>query len=123
MTNRAQLSPEEALERIFEVIREEAAANPTFSRRMLDVLGVSVTFSGPDAILAVDPILIAARLEYDKFREMLQTFKDADLRKMLKTFGLATAEQIRGVKTKPKKIGLIDLLWHGARRKIAERTA
>ena len=46
-----------------------------------------------------------------------------DLRKMLKNFGLATDEQIKGVKTKPKKIGFIDLLWDGARRKIAERSA
>jgi hypothetical protein len=54
---------------------------------------------------------------------MLQTFTDAELKKMLKNFGLATDEQIKGVKTKPKKLGFIDLLWDGARRKIAERSA
>jgi len=123
MTKPAQINPTEALERLFEVIREEAAANPTFTRRMLDALGVTVNFTGPDATLAADPVLIAARLEHDEFREMFQTFADADLRKMLKNFGLATAEQIKNVKTKPKKIGFIELLWDGARRKIAERSA
>ena len=123
MTKRAQLSPTEALERIFEVIRQEAAANPTFSRRMLEAVGISVSFTGSDASLAADPILVAARHEYDAFREMFQTFTDAELKKMLKNFGLATDEQLKGVKTKPKKIGFIDLLWDGARRKIAERSA
>lgn len=123
MTDRSQLNPAEALERIFEVIRQEAAANPTFSRRMLEAVGVSVKFTGPDAKLAADPVLVAARHEYDEFREMFQSFADADLRKMLKNFGLATDEQIKGVKTKPKKVGFIDLLWDGARRKIAERSA
>jgi hypothetical protein len=123
MTDRVQLGPEEALERIFEVIRQEAAANPKFSRRMLEAVGVSVKFTGSDSSIAADPVLIAARHEYDTFREMLQTFTDAELKKMLKNFGLATDEQIKGVKTKPKKLGFIDLLWDGARRKIAERSA
>ena len=122
MSQRAQqLSPAQALERIFQVVREEAAANPTFARRMLDAAGVTVTFAGPDAAIAADPIIAAARNEYDEFREMYQTFAEGDLKKMLKNFALATDEQIKGVKTKPKKSGFVDLLWDGSRRKISER--
>ena len=123
MTHRVQLSPAEALERIFEVIRQEAAANPTFARRMLDAAGVSVSFTGSEATIAADPILAAARNEYDTFNEMFQTFAEADLKKLIKNFGLATEEQVKGVKTKPKKIGLIDLLWDGSRRKLSQRRA
>ena len=116
-----QLSPTQALEGIFEVIRQEAAANPTFARRMLDATGVSVAFTGLEAAAAVDPVLAAARNEYDQFREMFQTFPETDLEKMLKNFALATDEQIRGVKTRPKKLGFVDLLWDGSRRKLSER--
>lgn len=123
MTQRSQISPGEALERIFEVIREEAAANPTFARRMLEAAGVTVTFTGPDAAAVADPVVAAARQDYAAFREMFQTFAEADLKKMLKGFALATDEQIKGVKTKPKKVGFVDLLWDGARRKLAERSA
>jgi hypothetical protein len=40
---------------------------------------------------------------------------------MLKNFALATDEQIKSVKTKPKKLGFVDLLWDGSRRKLSER--
>lgn len=123
MIQRSQTSPGETLERIFEVIREEAAANPTFARRMLEAAGVTVTFTGPDAAAVADPVVAAARHDYAAFREMFQTFAEADLKKMLKGFALATDEQIKGVKTKPKKVGFVDLLWDGARRKLAERSA
>jgi hypothetical protein len=116
-----QLSPTQALERIFEVIRQEAAANPTFARRMLDATGVNVAFTGPEAAAAADPILAAARNEYDQFREMFQSFTEPDLKKMLKNYALATDEQIKGVKTRPKKSGFVDLLWDGSRRKLSER--
>jgi len=123
MTQRSQPSPTEALERLFEVIRQEAAANPTFARRMLEAAGVTVTFTGPDAAAAADPVVAAARHDYAVFREIFQTFPEAELKKMLKGFALATDEQIKGVKTKPKKAGFVDLLWDGARRKVAERSA
>jgi hypothetical protein len=123
MSNRSQpLSPTQALERIFEVIREEATSNPTFARRMLEALGVTVTFTGPDAAAAVDPVVAAARAKYDEFREMFATFSEADLKKMLKNFALATDEQLKQVK-KPKKVGFVDLLWEGSRRKLSERKA
>lgn len=122
MTQRTQVSPAEALERLFEAIRQEASANPSFARRMLEAAGVSVMFTGSDAAAVADPVVAAARHDYAAFREMFQTFSEADLKKMLKGFALATDEQIKGVKTKPKKVGFVDLLWDGARRKITERS-
>lgn len=115
------VSPGEALERIFEVIREEAVANPTFAKRLLDAAGVTVVFSGPDAAKVADPILAAARTEYADFRESFIGFTEKDLKSLLKGFALATDEQIKSVKTKPKQSGLVDLMWEGAKRKLDER--
>ncbi len=115
------VSPGEALERIFEVIREEAVANPTFAKRLLDAAGVTVVFSGPDAAKVADPILAAARAEYADFRESFIGFTEKDLKSLLKGFALATDEQIKSVKTKPRQSGLVDLMWEGAKRKLDER--
>ena len=115
------VSPSEALERIFEVIRDEAAANPTFARRMLDAVGVTVVFSGPEAAKVADPIIAAARSDYASFRESFLGFTEKDLKSLIKGFALATEEQVKGIKTKPKQSGLVDLMWEGANRKLDER--
>lgn len=115
------VSASEALERIFEVIRDEAAANPTFARRMLDAVGVTVVFSGPEAAKVADPIIAAARSDYASFRESFLGFTEKDLKSLIKGFALATEEQVKGIKTKPKQSGLVDLMWEGANRKLDER--
>lgn len=118
-----KLPPNEALEKIFEVIRLEAAANPSFARRMLDAVGVTVVFQGTEAAKMVDPIVQASRSEYADFRESFLTFSEKDLKDILKNYSLATTEQVKNVKTKPKQSGLVDLLWDGARRKLEERAS
>lgn len=118
-----RLSPTDALERIFEVIRQEAASNPSFARRVLDAADVTVVFTGTDAVSAVDPILVAAKGDYAAFRESFMTFTDRDLKALIKGFGLATDDQVKGVKSKPKASGLVDLMWDGATRMLQERRA
>jgi hypothetical protein len=117
----SSVTPAEALDRIFSVIREEALANPTFARRLLDATGISVAFTGGDAAAAADPVLIAARNDYAAFREMMSTFPEAALKKMVTNFGLGTAEDLKRITTKPRKLGYIDLMWDGARRKLIEQ--
>lgn len=114
-------SPDEALTAVFEVIRQEAARSPAFARRLLDAAGVPVQFVGPEAVAVADPITAAARNEYPVFRETFLSFSEADLKKLLKGHALATDEQVKKITTKPKKDGMIDLLWDGAKRRIAER--
>lgn len=116
-----KLSANEALEKIFEVIRQEATANPAFARRMLDAAGVTVVFQGTEAAKMVDPIVQAARSEYADYRDSFLTFSEKDLKNILKNYALATDEQVKAVKTKPKQSGLVELLWEGARRKLVER--
>ncbi|AHB49185.1 hypothetical protein W911_13425 [Hyphomicrobium nitrativorans NL23] len=121
MSDGLKITPETALERIFTVIREEASANPAFARRMLEAAGVTVTFTGAVAAQMADPILVASRSDYPAFREAFMTFSEKELKDLAKNFALATQEQIKSVKTKPKAAGLVDLLWEGANRKLAER--
>ena len=117
MTSR---SPDEALDRLFEVIRQEATKSPSFAKRLLEAVGFEVTFTGSDAIDAADPIAMAARMEYDGFRESLMTFEEKDLKALLKNYTLATDEQVKSVKTRPKKDGYVELLWRGSRRRLEE---
>ena len=121
MTNGTEISASEALERLFEVIRAEAATNPVFARRLVNALGVTVTFKGAEAVTAADPIIAAARMDFAAFRETFDTFSEKELKALTKTFALATDGQVKDVSTKPKKIGLIDLMWDGARRKLRDR--
>jgi len=119
--SKSQRSPDEVLTLIFEIIREEAVANPNFAKRLLEAAGAQVVFNGPEAATAADPVIAAARFEYDVFREMFLTFREPDLKKLIKSYALATDEQVRSVKTRPKKDGMIDLMWDGAKRRLRER--
>lgn len=117
-----RVSPNEALERLFEVIRQEASANPKFAARMLEASGVTVMFQGPDAGKIADPIAMAARGDEVAFRESFLSLPEKDLKAIIKNFALATDEQMKAVKTKPKTIGLVDLIWKGATVKLACRS-
>lgn len=121
MSDRPKLSPDEALARIFDVIREEALANPKFAQRMLTAAGCQVVFQGADAAKTVDPIIVAGSGDYQAFYETFSTFPEKDIKAMLTGFNLATAADIKGVKGKNKKPGFVDLLWQGAQAKLRDR--
>lgn len=122
MNNKSKVDPAEALDVLFAVIKEEAAANPAFARRMLTAMGIRVSFTGSDGTATADPILVAATYDYTEFREMFLTFSEKELQVLLKGFGLATAEDLKGVK-KPKKDGFIELMWEGAKLRLSDRRA
>jgi hypothetical protein len=111
------VTPEEALDKLFTVIREEALANPKFANRLFNAVGIKVMFQGNDAALTADPVVAASRCDQATFREMFSTFSEADLKKMITNWGLGTAEDIRKVSTRPKKIGYVELLWAGAKQR------
>ncbi len=107
---------DEALDRMFAIIREEAAADPRFARRLLDALNVTVIFRGEAAVKSVDPVLVAAK-GYEHFSETFHTFKPAQLKTMLKDYGLATAQDMKG---KTKTPQLVELMWRGALAKLED---
>ena len=115
--SRAPITPNEALNQLFNVIREEAVANPRFAKRLLEAVGVPVLFQGSNAALTIDPVVAAKRHDHATFREMFSTFPEGDLKKMVTNFGLGTAEDVKRVSTKPKKTGYIELLWEGAKHR------
>jgi len=112
------LEPVAALDRFFSVVREEAAANPTFARRLHDALGSTVKFQGSDATAAVDPVLMV-RMGVVAFRESFLTFKPAELKKIMKDFGLAVPADFKG---KTKTPVLVEMMWERASRKYADLT-
>ena len=70
MSTPDKISPAEALERLFAVIREEATASPTFARRMLDAVGANVALPFGDAKrhIAFAP-QVAVRVEHARREE------------------------------------------------------
>lgn len=110
MSKNEPLEPAEALDRFFTLIREEAASNPAFSRRLAQALGCSVIFRGDEALAAVDPVMVAGE-GLDAFRQTFLTFAPKDLRKLIKEHGLATQADMKG---KTKAPMLVDLMWEGA---------
>ncbi len=113
MTRR--MSPDEALARVFDILLQEIADNPRLKRRLLDALGVEVTFEGDGAAPAVDPILLAARGEAD-FRHALEALKSPSLKKLARDFALAEPAELSAC----DKTGLIDLMWTRASRRLKE---
>jgi hypothetical protein len=121
MSDKPRLTPAEALDRLFEVIRDEALSNPNFARRMLTAVGCQVVFTGGDAASSADPILVAAGGNFTAFHETFMSFSEKDLKTFITNFGLATAEDVKTIKGKNKKPGFVQLMWDGAQRKITER--
>lgn len=110
MGEKSAISPEEALDRLFTLIREQASQDRQFGRRLLEAVGVTVIYRGDDARDAVDPVLLAAD-GHEAFEKTLESFKAAEIKTLIKNFDLATAADMKG---KRKKADLIELAWHGA---------
>ncbi len=114
MIGKEQVTAVEALEKFFTIVRDEAAANPKFARRLTEALGIEVSFIGEEAAYAVDPILIANQ-GADKFRKTFLTFKAKDLKKIMKDFALATSQDFKG-RTKPPQ--LVELMWERTQNRL-----
>ncbi len=112
-----QIEPVEALERFFEVIRQEATDNPSFAARLLGALGAKVVFRGDAATSSVDPLQVALQ-GYDEFRATFLSFPIKDLKALVKDFGLATAADMKGKSKAPQ---IVEVMWTGASAKIKDR--
>ena len=109
MTTSRRIDPAEALDTLFQIIRQEALSNPNFARRLLDAVGQPVEFRGEEALAAVDPTLVAAQGP-DEFRRTFLSMTASELKKIGKNFNLIeTHETVR--KSVPQ---LVELLWERA---------
>ena len=108
--------PTVALDQFFSVIRQQATNDPQFARALCDAIGANVTFNGDAALYAVDPI-VEAEQGVESFRTTFLTFAAKDLKKLLKDFGLASAQDMKG---KTKVPQLVDLLWERSNNKLRD---
>ncbi len=116
MGKQNEIEPVEALDRFFSIIRERANSDPLFARQLSDAIGHTVVFRGEEAIQSIDPIMVA-RQGANEFRETFLSFSAKDLKKILKDFGLASAQDMKG-KNKPAL--LVDLMWERASIKLRD---
>jgi hypothetical protein len=115
MDSRRKSDPAEALDSLFQVIREEAMSNPKFARRLLDAVGFTVEFRGEEALASVDPLLVAMH-GLEEFRRTFSSMKAKDVSKVGIEFNLIEKEEAKG-----KKIGaLVDLLWDRASERMRD---
>lgn len=117
MSQEKQIDVGRALDKFFAVVRQEAMGNPRFAKELAEALGYKVVFRGTEALPAVDPVQVALSGQ-EEFRKTFLTFKAADLKKLVKSFGLGTEADLKVVKTAPQ---LVDLMWEGAKAKIRDR--
>lgn len=117
MTDEKQIDVGRALDKFFAIVRQEATGNPRFAKELAEALGYEVVFRGTEALPAVDPVLVAKQGE-EAFRATFLTFKVADLKKLIKSFGLGTDADLKTAKTAP---ALVDVMWAGVKSKIRDR--
>lgn len=114
MSDKSTISANEALDNFFEIVREEAAANPMFGRRLLEAIGHTVQYRGEEALAAIDPVAVA-RQGYDEFRRTFMSMKLKEIKKVGEVSGLF----MKGNKY-PAAVGpLVDALWERADEKRA----
>jgi hypothetical protein len=114
MIGNKQIPPGEALDRLFQIVREEAAENPRFERRLIEAIGYTVIYRGDDAKIAVDPVLVADKGPIE-FRSTFASMTVADIKRIGRDANLLVA----GDRVAPNtSAAWTDLLWKRAREKI-----
>ena len=116
MSSNAPIDPATALNQLFQVVREEALANPRFARRLLDSVGCTVIFRGDEALAAVDPLLVAMH-GHEEFRRTFVSMTVANVKRVGKSAGLfSQAEAL------PGNLGtLVELLWDRSIQQVNDR--
>lgn len=114
-----RLSAVEYLDRLFDVIREEARANPEFAARLVKATGGSIVFDADDRAALINPVELAAHGGETALRETLGPLEAVDLRKVLKVHGLASPVDVRG----RSKDELVDMLVRRAVERATARTS
>jgi|RhiMetdeSRZDD1v2_1073273.scaffolds.fasta_scaffold2801737_1 hypothetical protein len=115
MDTKRRIDAAEALDTLFQIVREEALSNSKFARRLLDAVGYTVEFRGEEALAALDPVLVAMRGP-EEFRRTFLSMPAKDLKKIGKDFNLIESHET-AKKTVPQ---LVDLLWERASERMRD---
>ncbi|MCI4644488.1 MAG: hypothetical protein MRY64_06870 [Hyphomonadaceae bacterium] len=119
MGNGEKIGAAEYLDRLFEVIREEAHANPEFAARLIRATGGEVTFPEKDKAVLLNPLDIAAREGAEGVVDQYASLDASTLRRVLKTHNLATPVDVR---TRSKE-DLLNMLAQRACERVASRSS
>ena len=109
----------EYLDRLFDVIREEALGNPEFAARLVRATGGQVTFPERDKEVLLNPVEIAAREGAEGVHDQFASRDVSTLRRVLKAHNLATPVDVRG----KKKEDLLGMLSRRAMERVAARSS
>lgn len=117
MENKNLIDSTRALDKFFEIVREEAASNPRFGRRLVEAVGFKVIYRGEEAVEAIDPVLVAMH-GLEEFRRTFMSMKTAEVKKVGEMCGLLQ-KAVKGTKQPKLTHGqLVDLLWDRSRQRL-----
>ncbi len=128
MDTKRKIDATEALDKLFQIVRQEALGNPTFARRLLEAVGYTVEFRGEEALVAVDPVLVAMRGR-EEFRRTFVSMPLAGVKVIGQAFNLVESHEFdkevvgkNGKKKKQKKsVGEIEeLLWERSSERMRD---
>lgn len=119
MADRARLTATEYLDRMFDVIREEAAANPEFAARLVNATGGEVVFPATLRATLLNPVALAAQGGEASLRAACAEMSVTDLRKVLKDSGLATPIDVKA----KDQTDLLDMLVQRALARASSRSS
>ena len=108
------ITPEDALERLFDVIRDWAG-KPENAHHMISVLGMSVEYPKADPKLINPHVLVKTRTEED-FYSIFAAMKPAEITKIMILNRLGVKEDFTGMKA-PE---LLEELYERAKAKAEE---
>ena len=114
MDAKKPIGPAEALDQLLQIIREEAASNPRFERRMLEAAGFQVIYRGDQTLSALDPVLVAMR-GFEEFRRTFNSMRTAEIKKVGKDSALFSV----GERLPTQPGALTDLLWDRASQRLS----
>ena len=109
MDTKVQIDAAQALDALFQIVREEALSNPVFARRLLVAVGHEVVFRGEEALAAVDPLLVALS-GAEEFRRTFLSMSMRDLKKIGREFNLFDPPET----TRKTVAQVVELLWERA---------
>lgn len=117
MAEDSRLDPVAYLDRLFDVIREEARQNPKFADRLVKAMGGKVVFADEAKSSVANPYMLAGNATKAHFYSVFASMKPNEIKRVIRDNNLATTLDMRG----KSAAQLIDMMYERARMKVTER--
>ena len=104
--NDRHVSAEAALSAFFRAVKDEAMVSPAFRARLIDALGVNVLYEGEEQFEGANPIKQAGLWSEDAFLRIWSKASMKQIRDVLKSYQLATPEDMKG-KKRPQLVAML----------------